>query len=75
MVKIESPCVNVCVMDPESRLCVGCLRTIDEIVAWGGLAPEARRDLMRSLPERKARLGERALKRLAVLTRARGGSL
>lgn len=73
--KIDSPCVNVCVMDPESQLCVGCLRTIDEIVAWGGLAPEARRALMTSLPERKARLGERALKRLAILARARGEAL
>ena len=30
---IESPCIDVCVIDPQSRLCKGCLRSIDEITA------------------------------------------
>ncbi|WP_018632381.1 DUF1289 domain-containing protein [Neomegalonema perideroedes] len=71
----ESPCVNICVMDADSGLCVGCLRSIDEIVAWGGLASEARRALMKALPERKARLGAQALKRLEILNRARPNRL
>jgi predicted Fe-S protein YdhL (DUF1289 family) len=32
---VPSPCINVCKMSPETGLCEGCLRTIDEIVAWG----------------------------------------
>lgn len=29
-----SPCTSVCRMDADSDLCLGCFRTIDEIVAW-----------------------------------------
>lgn len=31
---IASPCNSVCKMDSKSRLCIGCWRTLDEIVAW-----------------------------------------
>jgi len=33
----ESPCIDVCKIDPESRLCIGCKRTIEEISSWGYL--------------------------------------
>lgn len=60
--EIDSPCVKVCVIHPESRLCTGCLRTIDEIGAWSRMTPEARRTVMAELP---ARAGQ--------ITRRRGG--
>ncbi|WP_372605483.1 DUF1289 domain-containing protein, partial [Actibacterium sp.] len=25
--EIESPCIKICVIEPNSRLCTGCLRT------------------------------------------------
>lgn len=50
---IASPCVSVCRMDAASGWCEGCLRTIDEIAAWGGLDDEARRAVMALLPERR----------------------
>ncbi len=50
--EIESPCIKLCVVDPASRLCLGCHRTIDEIGAWSRLAPEDRRAVMALLPER-----------------------
>ena len=31
---ITSPCINVCVTDPDSDLCYGCYRTIKEIKEW-----------------------------------------
>lgn len=34
--RVPSPCISVCRMDPHSGLCLGCYRTLDEIVAWGG---------------------------------------
>jgi predicted Fe-S protein YdhL (DUF1289 family) len=63
--EIESPCVKLCVVHPESRLCMGCYRTIDEITAWSGMTPEARRAVMAELPARAplvkgARRGGRA---------------
>ena len=29
-----SPCVGVCSIDPKSNLCLGCLRSSDEIAIW-----------------------------------------
>ena len=31
--EIASPCVKLCVVHPEERLCVGCLRSIEEILS------------------------------------------
>ncbi|MBS0215249.1 MAG: DUF1289 domain-containing protein [Proteobacteria bacterium] len=38
---ILSPCVNVCEMGDDG-LCEGCLRTLDEIAAWGVMSPQSR---------------------------------
>ena len=38
-----SPCVSVCRMDESTALCVGCYRTIDEIMAWGPQGDSAHR--------------------------------
>lgn len=52
--EIESPCVKVCVMHPAAGLCLGCYRSMEEIVAWSRLTPEARRAIMAELPGRAA---------------------
>ena len=52
--EIESPCIKTCVVHPETRLCVGCARSIDEIAAWSRMTPEARREVMADLPNRSA---------------------
>ncbi|GAA0755289.1 hypothetical protein GCM10009107_32630 [Ideonella azotifigens] len=31
---VPSPCISVCRMDPATGWCEGCLRSIDEIIAW-----------------------------------------
>lgn len=31
---IPSPCISVCQLDAESRRCLGCARTIEQIEAW-----------------------------------------
>ncbi|MXQ06983.1 DUF1289 domain-containing protein [Alphaproteobacteria bacterium GH1-50] len=50
--EIESPCIRVCVLNPDTRLCLGCHRTADEIAGWSRMSPEARRDIIEALPER-----------------------
>jgi predicted Fe-S protein YdhL (DUF1289 family) len=35
--------------------CEGCLRTIDEIAAWGALDDRLRREVLALLPERRRR--------------------
>ena len=54
--EIESPCVKVCVLHPEARICIGCHRTGEEIAGWSRLSREERRTIMETLPERKSLL-------------------
>ncbi|MGH6888955.1 MAG: DUF1289 domain-containing protein [Rhizomicrobium sp.] len=53
-----SPCIRVCAIDPESGLCAGCRRTLDEIARWSVMSDTERLRVMRALPSRqtKARL-------------------
>lgn len=67
--EIDSPCVKVCVIEPSSRLCTGCLRTIDEIAIWSKLTPAARQAVMADLPDRKPLLAKRRGGRAARLKR------
>ena len=53
---MKSPCVKVCVMDPERDACIGCARTLEEIALWGKMSEEQRDAVMRELPERRSRL-------------------
>ncbi|MGY6704551.1 DUF1289 domain-containing protein [Roseinatronobacter sp.] len=68
--EIESPCVNVCVIHPESRLCTGCLRSIDEISGWSRMTPQARQSVMAELPTRQALIGKRRGGRKGRLSRS-----
>jgi len=50
---IASPCVNVCSIDARTGWCEGCLRTIDEIAAWGVLNNAQKREVWKLLPQRR----------------------
>jgi predicted Fe-S protein YdhL (DUF1289 family) len=30
----DSPCVKICMIHPQTRLCIGCRRSISEISDW-----------------------------------------
>ena len=51
--EVPSPCTNVCRMNPQTALCEGCYRTLDEIASWSGLTPEEKRDVLARLPARR----------------------
>jgi predicted Fe-S protein YdhL (DUF1289 family) len=51
---VSTPCVQICVIDPRSALCIGCGRTLDEIAAWGGLDEPDRLAIMAGLEARLA---------------------
>ena len=72
--EIASPCVKVCVIHPEAKICTGCLRTIDEIMAWGKMDNETRADIMAHLPDREDALKQRRGGRKARLASRQGGS-
>ncbi len=54
---LPPPCIDVCQMDPATGWCRGCLRTIDEIVAWGRLDDDGKQRVWALLPARRASLG------------------
>jgi hypothetical protein len=56
MSEVASPCTSVCKMDQRSGWCEGCLRTIDEIIAWGSLDDAAKRRIWRLIDQRREQL-------------------
>lgn len=50
---IATPCVQVCVVDGASSLCLGCYRTLSEIGGWSSLSDRQRADIMADLPRRR----------------------
>ena len=67
--EIESPCVRICVIHPEARLCTGCLRSIDEITRWSRMSPVERREIMAVLSARTGQVVKRRGGRAARLKR------
>ena len=57
--RAQSPCVDVCRLDPRTGWCLGCGRTAAEIGAWVKLSPFRRKRLERELARRVAKLGQR----------------
>lgn len=49
---LPSPCVSVCRMDAASGLCAGCLRTLDEIAAWGRMDEGGKRAVWLQIEQR-----------------------
>ena len=50
----SSPCIGVCTIDEARAVCLGCGRTLDEIVRWGALSEPQRLAVMAELPRRFA---------------------
>lgn len=54
---VPSPCISLCEMAPDTGLCRGCLRTIDEIVAWGSADNAHKRAVWLEIRRRESTLG------------------
>lgn len=50
VLSIETPCINICKL--ENNVCIGCKRTIEEIVAWSSLSDYERKKIIKSLDNR-----------------------
>jgi predicted Fe-S protein YdhL (DUF1289 family) len=53
---IATPCVQVCVVDGESGLCLGCFRTLAEVAGWARLSDNERQMIIEALPDRRGRI-------------------
>jgi len=59
---VPSPCISICKMNPilgtaderaAGGLCVGCLRTIDEIIEWGTATDDRKRAIVAAASSRR----------------------
>lgn len=50
---VPSPCVSLCKMDVERQYCMGCLRTIDEIMAWSKADDAYKQSVWQEIARRK----------------------
>lgn len=55
-----SPCLGICIMDPRTRQCRGCLRTIEEIAGWYEASVAEKRAVLAALEMRRAAAAEKA---------------
>ena len=60
---VPSPCISICRMDPglgspeeraQGGLCVGCWRTIGEIIAWAAAPEDGKRAVLAAINGRRA---------------------
>jgi predicted Fe-S protein YdhL (DUF1289 family) len=50
---LASPCLGICIVDPATRRCRGCLRTVDEIARWYEATAAEKRELLAVLAARR----------------------
>jgi predicted Fe-S protein YdhL (DUF1289 family) len=68
---VSTPCINVCVLDPLSALCIGCGRTAAEIAAWATMSETDRVAIMAALPQRLSEARSRSARGGRVASRRR----
>lgn len=61
---IASPCINICRLDADHGLCIGCFRTLDEIASWSRLDDDAREAILARVASRREACGKDGLKDL-----------
>ena len=49
---IESPCIRNCCLDQDD-ICMGCYRTVSEIIAWGTANNEERKTILLNAKRRE----------------------
>jgi predicted Fe-S protein YdhL (DUF1289 family) len=50
---VESPCNRRCTLDPQTEICLGCYRTLNEILGWSKYSNKQRRAVLEKLPARR----------------------
>jgi len=60
------PYVGVCKMDPDTGLCQGCRRTLDEIAGWTNFSIDEKLAVLERLGSRQAWSGEIVFDRRTV---------
>lgn len=49
-----SPCNRHCTLNPDTNICMGCFRTLDEILRWAKLSAQEKQAVLDTLADRRA---------------------
>ncbi|CAG9191152.1 conserved hypothetical protein [Burkholderia gladioli] len=60
---VKSPCVEICRFDGKTGLCIGCLRTREEIRGWNKMTDHRRHQVINEKSRRQAKLAREAPQR------------
>jgi predicted Fe-S protein YdhL (DUF1289 family) len=52
VLEVPSPCIDVCKLDDDGWLCVGCYRTVEEIRRWKEAGSAEKRAIRRAAAAR-----------------------
>lgn len=55
---LQSPCTNNCFVPPGKDICLGCFRSIKEIIDWINLTDNERNEVLKKIDERKKEHGK-----------------
>ncbi|RQH01113.1 DUF1289 domain-containing protein [Paraburkholderia dinghuensis] len=58
---LKSPCIDVCAFDGKTALCIGCVRTREEIRGWKKMTDHRRHQILNDRPRRQAKVNQAAL--------------
>ena len=58
---VASPCINLCRMSPQTGLCEGCSRSLDEITRWSRADEDERLRILKRVGERRSAQGATTL--------------
>lgn len=50
---VEPPCIGACSINPESQICGGCYRHMDEIIFWSRMTEAERERAMENMRQRR----------------------
>ena len=53
---VDSPCKNICILDPDKKICLGCYRYMDEIENWQFLSDKDKVIIKKKILIRKENL-------------------
>jgi uncharacterized protein len=48
-----SPCIGICLIDPRTRRCYGCLRDTDEIATWYRASATEKHEILARIDARR----------------------
>ena len=54
---VPAPCVKISVLDPDTRMCRGCFRSIDEVAEWVEYSPEEKLAVLERIAQRRKEAG------------------